>query len=223
MSKVVTPDPKSGPRFGKDKKPLQNLAKPPQPSLSLEEKLIVLTFGVNTNFIRWKEAMYHYLANEYGQLASILRTGKLFINPMPPKVAPSITEVMTENEKDAVANAVYFEKLKYWSRKVELDAEKYVSMYAIIWNYISSESQLQIKDVADWATIEEARDTRRLYERIVATHQTGEVRIAPLALKFAKKRYESCRQMQTETLAEYKRRFDDALAVFKAAGGRDIP
>ena len=91
-------------------------------------------------------------------------------------------------------------------------------MYPTIWNYLSLESQLQVMDIVDWSTIEDSQDTARLIKRITETHRTGEVRIAPLALKQAKQKYESCRQSGTETVAEYKKRFDDALSVFKASG-----
>ena len=99
----------------------------------------------------------------------------------------------------------------------------YIEMYPIIWNYLSLESQLQVMDIADWSTIEDSRNVARLITRISETHRTGEVRIAPLALKLAKQRYEACRQSGTETVAEYKKRFDEALSAFVASGGRNIP
>jgi hypothetical protein len=58
MSKVVTPDPKSEKSFPKEKKPSFPPSKPSQSSQSLEEKLSLLYYGENSNFIKWREAMF---------------------------------------------------------------------------------------------------------------------------------------------------------------------
>jgi hypothetical protein len=107
-------------------------------------------------------------------------------------VIPSMPQL--ESSVEAVAVAMYMEQVKYHARKVAQDQEKYVTMYATVWNYLSSESQLQIKGTPDWTSIEESQDTVRLHARIVITHQSGDARIAPLALKLAKTRYEQCRK-----------------------------
>lgn len=94
QSKIVSPDPKSAqPRSSKDRKP--GFKTPPRhnrdfpPSSTLGEKLMVLTYGTNTNFVRWKEAMFQYLAGEYGQLACIFRTGRTYVNVIPRPDGPS--------------------------------------------------------------------------------------------------------------------------------------
>jgi len=192
-------------------------------SLSPVERLIVLTYGQNSNYIKWNEHMSHYLSTVYGQLACIMTTGNYHVEPMPAPIVPAEAMGLDDETRGIIANTVYIEKLKIWTRETADNRNKYREMFHVVWNYLSSESQLQIKDVADWADHERAQDMQFLRQRIVATHQTGEVRIGPLALNYAKHKLSTCRQGQTESLAEYKRRFDDLHSVFLAAGGREIP
>ena len=94
MSKVVTPDPRSKHQSGKDRK--QQPFKPKQPLVNqtLEEKLVVLHYGTNNNFIKWRETMFAFLTTKYGPLACIVKTGLIHEDPMPmpnlPIAAPSL-------------------------------------------------------------------------------------------------------------------------------------
>ena len=222
MSKVVTPDPKSGKSPNKEKK-FQTLEKVPQTIQSLEQRLVVLNYGSRNNYLKWTEAMTHYLGQKYGVLASVIKTGNFHVEPVPVKTLPSTSQSLSQAEQDAMVNILYTEDLKIWRRKTNDNEQKYIEMYSIIWCYISTESQLQVQEHADWNDIEDARDSARLVRRIADTHRTGDSRIPIFDLKKARTMYEQCRQGGTESIAEYKRNYDNALRVLVAAGGTPVP
>jgi hypothetical protein len=226
MSKIVpasSPPNKNSKKEGKQPKVVTPVKTPSQPPLSPKERLIMLTYGQNGNYQKWNELMANYLGNEYGQLACVMTTGKLYTIPMPTPSVPDEAKSLDSSDQQTIANIVFTENLKIWTRKTSEIADEYVTMYSEVWNYISQESQLQIKDIHNWADIERERNFLSLRDRIVITHRTGEVRIKPIALNYAKAKLNSCRQGQHESLAEYKKRFDDTYSTYKASGGRDVP
>ena len=157
-----------------------------------------------------------FLGTKYGPLACIIKTRLIHEDPMPMPNLPTAATSLPAADQTMVGNILYAEQLKSWAKEKISNSKKYIEMYPIIWNYISLESQLQVMDIADWSTIEDSQDVARLMKRITETHRTGEVRIAPLALKLAKQRYETCRQSSTETVAEYKKRFVESSQLLRS-------
>jgi hypothetical protein len=142
--------------------------------------------------------------------------------PFPRVEIPQQAAVYTGEQQQIIANKIFEEKLKIYTRLQHEYEVKYNEMFALIWNYLSVESQLKVQEHANWRAMESEQNMKFLRQRIVDTHQTGEERISPVAKKIARDRLHNCKQNHTESIAEFKRRFDDALAMYNHTGCEEI-
>ena len=94
----------------------------------------------------------------------------------------------------------------------------YEEMYSYIWCYLSNESQQIVSNCDEWNEIEVTRDAARLATRIATTHRLSDTKIPAIDRRKALSNYMQCRQTPIQSISEYKRSFDNALAILKESG-----
>jgi hypothetical protein len=218
-TKVVTPSP--GPKPGNHQKEKKIFSHQPKSSLPTpEERLTLLTFTPN-NYVKWLENMYLVLGIKYNRLALTIKTGK-FVAPHFPnmdKITASLTaKGIPPSEMNAIASLAYQEELKINKKDEAKYRSTYEEMYSYVWCYLSNESQQIVSSCDEWNDIEATRDAARLAARIAITHRLGDTKIPAIDRRKALNNYVQCRQTPTQSISEYKRNFDNALATLKESG-----
>ena len=80
-------------------------------------------------------------------------------------------------------------------------------------------SQAKVKEAANWVAINTAKDPLLLWARIVVTHANGtDSTVLAIIQKKARDRYNRLTQQSSQTIANYKQSFDEAIAHLLAVG-----
>jgi hypothetical protein len=157
----------------------------------------------------------------FGRLASFLETDRHYIPPAP--VDPQANRIRflgLPRRQREVANKDYEEKRKHWHKIQERNYEDYPRVFALIKGALSKESKDKVEQAANWADIDRDKDPLLLWRRIVETHQNGgDTTIRPFAKRRVLQSLVNIKQSTTESISDFKCRFDDAMRTFTSQWG----
>jgi hypothetical protein len=124
------------------------------------------------------------------------------------------------DRKKARAEYIYQLEHRSWfkeKRDRELDHPHF---FSLIHGSLSTESREKVEQAPNWVNINSSKDPLKLWLRVQETHQSGgEAAIKPFAKRRAMQLYVNVKQSATETITEYKRRFDDLVRAYTSQWG----
>jgi hypothetical protein len=175
------------------------------------KEILILRFGPNNNFAKFKEALAKKALREYGDLGRLIETETYYV-PEP----PDVNDYDLINDPYQLNRATYLEQQKLYMGHWEDMINNRAKLYALIWQYLSQESMAEVKRHADYELIKTNRDVQRLGEIIEETHKVFTIsRIAAVVKKTARKEYQLMHQGPYESIITYKERFDIALKAYE--------
>jgi hypothetical protein len=180
----------------------------------------VLNYGEKNNLQDFKRKLGIYALRQYKDLGHMIELEDYYV---PPLIAdPDMDAFDDYNDPHGAHRAIYVERLKMREKAVfEMECNR-TSLYAVIWGQLSSESEEAVKQAEDWDEIETSKDPLRLYLRILATHRTANTGFGLQDRRKAREEYNNLRQLNNETITDFKKRFDHTLDVFRACD-QDAP
>jgi hypothetical protein len=112
--------------------------------------------------------------------------------------------------------AEYLERMKEYRKEVRnMEADR-AKLYALILQYLSDESDEEIKRSANWLNIEANTDHGLLWTEIEKTHNVNTISKVTSVVKLtARNDYHQMRQGQFESIIAYKQRFNNALQAYQ--------
>ena len=126
--------------------------------------------------------------------------------------------IVYESTLDTLSG-IYKLELKAWDNEVRESLDKRKSLFTYTYRHISKESLMILEQKADFKKIEEDKDLEKFLELINATHLLTPTADAELDKVKILRRYDRMRQFPSESLTEYKRRWDEETDTYVAAGG----
>ena len=201
----------------KDRKPSASDA--PKASKDPEE-VPTLRFGNKSNFYDFKEALSTYLLKNFGFLGRFVEDERYY-NPPVPTMDPIPHD--TEDAEVKILRTLFVETRKHHNKQIlDMEADK-PKVYAFIWSNLSQESKEKVQEDPNYPIYQASQDPLSLWLRIARTHIVGDVRISPIALHLAKETFSNLRQGQTESLVQFKKRFDEAITTIEAIDPLEVP
>ena len=152
------------------------------------KKVPILRYGQG-NFHVFREALSLECLIKFGDAGRLIKLGKHY-----EEVRPKAEDFEDEGDKD-VARALYLDALKGWRRTNTVLVSKWASMYALIWSYMSAESQDEVRTSAGFDVFNVTVDPQKLWKAIVATHGVNSIsKVSDVMKKKAREAYSMCRQ-----------------------------
>ena len=198
----------------------------PKETTGLIQELPVLTWGLKrSNFADFQESIQTYLEAQFANNGSFIKNDKYYVPPMPeePEADPS----PKASRSDQIAWSVYEDACKNRAKTISKHIEERTKMYSIIWGQLSTLSKDKIQNHTEFEHAEVDTDGRKdplmLWRIIVSTHLVKATGNEDLDKDDAKEYYDRLQQGATETVANYKKRFERAIAALKQIGHPQIP
>ena len=182
-------------------------------------KLTLLTHGVDTNYPVWKKTMRNEIAEKYGLLVSIVDEGAA---PQPDVIEMDDFDLANDPlgiELHRLKTAVT-EQSKIVAQ-IKRDKPK---CHALLWKYLSSESQEAVLGHEDYDEELHRSDALQLALSIEATHQGGgQAGDAATRRTVAREQYRQLKQGPTEVISDYKSRFTFMKKAYDDTGNVELP
>ena len=126
--------------------------------------------------------------------------------------------IVYESTLDTLSG-IYKLELKAWDNEVRESLDKRKSLFTYTYRHISKESLMILEQKADFKKIEEDKDLEKFLELINATQLLTPTADAELDKVKILRRYDRMRQFPSESLTEYKRRWNEETDTYVAAVG----
>lgn len=207
---------------------------------SPESAVVMLraTRGSSTNYLAWVEYLIDALGPKFGNLASVLKTNKPYVVP---KIKPSDYLGDEENEvggvegNDGEAGDGGVELTEANKRELKLRAiaartaeikelrREYPKFYNSIWETMSQDSRQMAQAHTDYADAYAKEDPNELLRIVRETHFTnvnggGAATQTIEDLITKQQELATLKQKPGESVAVFKKRFDDLLKTLKGMG-----
>eukprot|EP01041_Mallomonas_annulata_P001713 gene1713-biopygen818 len=169
---------------------------------------------LRTNFLVCKEMWTLYLMEKHGNAGRFILVTEHYEPPAVdfPDIDPESPRLLRKR-----AEMVFLKREEMRIREEAELKECYPKMYAFIMGQLSTESKAKLQSMEEWEGIEEDYDVLSLWMLITVTHlASSSGMIAVDKQKCREKYYKKLYQKSSETLAAYKKKFDDALEIFDA-------
>ena len=165
-----------------------------------------------------KKAVSKKALKDYGNLGKLIKLGKYY-----EPEEPDITEYDLENDSMGVNKANFMEDMKEYRKELMRMRHDRPKLYALIYQYLSEESQEEIKRSDKFDTIDEATDPLGLWLLIEETHKVNLISKVEAVTKMApKSTYQTIRQGAFENIITYKERFNAALKGYNDQGNPEM-
>ena len=146
----------------------------------------ILRFGQG-NFHVFREALSSECLLKYGDAGRLIKLGKHYEEVRP-------TEKDFEDEDDVdLRRVLYVDAVKGWRRKVDALIGKRAQMYALIWSYMSAESQDEVRSNEGYASFSVSLDPGELWKVVIATHGVNSVSKVQDVMQ--QQKHSSCKQV----------------------------
>ncbi len=178
-----------------------------------------LTYGPNTNYIQWREALFKVCMVKYEHLGTCIQTGQYY---EPPEVITN-TYVKAQDPNGFILESL---KSQIKSRQSEIAdmQRKRPGMYGYIITTLSIESEDKIKSDPGYDAFNLAKDPLALFNSISKHHGSGAGHISKeFGKSGARSEYLHLKQMSFESLVAFRTRFDQKLENYIAYGNDPIP
>lgn len=179
-------------------------------NLAAIDKVPMLRYGPDTNFIRFKEAMSVAAVEKYGALGKLIEVGTAYIKP-----PPNIANYRLDDDPYGIQLEEYKSDLREYKRVMsehELNAPK---LYATICNKLSTESMDEVRRHEAFAEFHTQKDPVALWTAITELHQVPTTsKIDVYVKKAARDNYNDIKQGPFESIIPYKQRFDAAYEAY---------
>ena len=179
-----------------------------------------------TNYMAFKVAFREYITSTFGKLASAFDEGSTGLFREPNVEMYDINDCRDEDgniDQGAVARADYrFNRAQVKrDERVGENDDDYVKIYGILKNQISRESKDAVAKLPEYeAECEAIKNPFNLWKALEKVHLTCVTADSVSDKIEAQKVYNEIKQLQNETLVEYKTRFETA---YKAAVVLNMP
>lgn len=169
----------------------------------------------NNNFAHFRRELEIRAIREFGKLGNLIKTSEYYEPPAveydPDELDPTVDHFGFYQKQ---VNAMITERVK----TINAMNENRPRLAALIWGNLSIESKQKIEEHDDWENIQNMDDPLLLWKAIIDTHQNSILGDKLLDLEHANAQYINIAQQPFESLADYKRRFDDCLDRLEALG-----
>ena len=175
-------------------------------------ELPILQYGPTNNFLDFKRELVTHVQRNYGDLYLAITTLTY------PTYDFELGDEFEDIDEELKAVLKRKEAELILARKDKLRQNKIV-LYALIWGQMSTTSCHKVQEDALFEAAETMMDPIALWEIVEKTHSTAVSGIAECDKQVARATFGLCRQRPNgESVAEFKRRFDDAVLALQAAG-----
>ena len=175
--------------------------------------LPILQHGPACNFFEFERCMITHLRREYGDLCMIITDDMM----------PELPELESADELGLDREEYKFYKNKYYEQRVKLIFDQNFNSQKIaglIFGQLSRISEEKVREHKEWPELYKRMRGLDLWRIIKETHSTAITGVTETDKQAARSRFSSCRQYpKDESISDFKRRFDDAVALLKATGG----
>jgi len=189
-------------------------------------ELPVLTWsGQRSNYADFKETMSTYLQQRFGNNGMFIRNDEYY---EPPKIKePTVQDSEYGPRKERIQWSIYESELKARMKLIAKYKEERTQMYQVIWGQLSNESKEKVRQSHKFEEAESDEDKRPdplvLWRIIATTHLVKSTGNILLDRSQAKSAYERIRQGNTESLGDFKLRFDRAIEALEQLEHPQIP
>jgi hypothetical protein len=175
----------------------------------------ILQYGQG-NFHVFREALSSECLLKYGDAGRLIKLGKHY-----EEVRPTEKDFEDEADED-LRKALYIDAVKGWRRANVVLVSKRSQTYALIWSYMSAESQDEVRTNDGYESFSVSLDPEELWKVVVATHGVNSVsKVQDVMKKAAREAYWKCRQGSFESLVTYRANFDAVLVSYIEQGNAD--
>ena len=195
-------------------------------STGLIAELPVLTWsGQRSNFSDFKEMMSTYLQQRFGSNGTFIHNDEYY---EPPTIEePIASESEYASRKDRIKWSIYETEVKARIKLIGKHKEERTQMYQIIWGQLSNESKEKVRQNHKFAEAESDDEMRpdplALWKIIASTHLVKSTGNILLDRSQAKSAYERIKQGYSESLGDFKLRFDRAIEALEQLEHPQIP
>jgi hypothetical protein len=183
--------------------------------------------GQQNNFIAWREQTYNECKEEFGKLATVVKTGVGYT--IPPLVAADYEPPVADGEVALAANQMTILRLeaeKERQKEVRKMKQNEPKMFAAIWMQMGEESRQRVQNHPDYEAAEMDDLTAALIRIIRETHLTdvdggGDEMRLQRKLKLSRG-FECLVQKPGDTIGQFKSDFDHFLQVLESAGATPL-
>ena len=167
----------------------------------------------SSNIETIKDVLGNALVSKHGDAANFIKSGVECDEPVVKRPQPT-----GEEEDDAAAIVRYYKSLERRDVRIEGRLEKYPMIYADIMLCLSKESNVVIREHGDFVEIDRLSNPVRLWKLIIVTHTFKDKEDVVETKAAAWDGYYLMRMSEKdESLFEFKKRTDNALAAITAA------
>ena len=189
-------------------------------------ELPVLTWtGKQSNYADFKDKVSTYLKQQFGNNGSFIANDRYY-EPTEP-IEPDADSSKKASRRDQIMWSVYEDEMKSWTKVINKNLEDRTKMYEIIWGQLSNQSKEKIRSNANFADAEVdeggRQDPLALWKIIASTHLVLSTGSDLLDRAAAKNIYDRIRQGNTESLGDFKLRFDRAIEALDQLGHTNMP
>lgn len=196
----------SKPTKGRERSPRESNAQ-----LSAIDKVPILRYGPESNFLRFKEAMSVAALERYGALGKLIELGSGYVKP-----PPNIEDYDLQDDPYGLKIEEYKADVKEYKRMMaehEMNAPK---LYATICNKLSAESMDEVRRHEAYEEFNREKDPVALWAAITELHQVPTTsKITAYVKKAARDEYHSIKQGPFESIVIYKQRFDAGWEAYR--------
>ena len=212
------------PQYGGRSSPKEEEKK--ERSLGIIHELPILTWiGSRSNYPDFKENMSTYLQQKFGNNGIFIAQDEYY-EPVEPE-EPMANDADNAPRRDKVLWSVWESEMKARTKLMNKHLEERTQMYQVIWGQLSNESKEIIRknQMFDEAELDTngRPDPLVLWRIIASTHLIKSTGSLPMDRRNAKKNYERLKQNQTESLGDFKLRFDRAIEALEQIEHPQIP
>lgn len=182
-------------------------------------ELPILKYGKVSNYEEFKRRLIIYAEREYGLLGTLFRTMNYYV---PPQIEEGIHYVVedfdAENDPLGLHRATLLEEMKARTKAIIEMESKRTALFAVVWGQISQESEQVIMQHDNWPLVEPHDDPLALWRVITETHVVMATGNAQVDRNTARESYARMHQDSSESLVQFKERFDHAIRALEAYG-----
>jgi len=179
----------------------------------------ILKCGRENNFTSWKQKADVYCTSLYGDVASVILTGKRYDVPVVNKADFD----PTLNEKGMAACVAEAEKLRY--REKRHAETSHSKLFATFMMMLSDDSMMEVMQHEDFEAANKTKDSTALWIIIKEVHFSvkGLTGTNLMRTRLQKtKEFGKMMQGTTESLARFKLRYDNDQKMLKELGGTSM-
>ena len=177
-----------------------------------------LTYGSNSNYIQWKEALFKACMVKYEHLGSCIQTGEYY---EPPEIITN-TYVKAQDPNGFILESLK-SQIKCRQSEISEMVKKRPGMYGYILSTLSAESEDKIKSDSTYDAFNLEKDPLALFNCINKHHGSGAGHISKeFGKSGARSEYLHIKQMSYESLVAFRTRFDQKLQNYVAYGNDPI-